>query len=688
MSETHGPEHQPQAQPDDSTETKNKPPEIDENLDINNEPGFFERVKNNTREFVGSVKTTARIGTVERLQTWWNEGKYRRAGQKADQLASGYESSNREAHALEDRIRRQDMADADMEHRFGSNLERSKKLQKDRETLMHRLEQVKNEREIARLKLESANYKKQAYEKRVKDIAHGVVESVNERLVPQETRLAVMTARKQQLDYEISTFRTNIDETINTLEHIRRSIRTNAESVEFDFDKDALAEQIREIELQLRDFQKNLNQRVKESERLEGSIKSITGKVNSWRSKRTQYEKIFERQGQYTHPNEDAEKMADVRARLDAMSKEDRERQKTPDKLDPEEMLALWNKVMGSKLRITQKQYNVFVDTRLKEQGINYLTFKHIVGEITAKKISERDWNVFENEVQKALIVKRYSAKAKIVQEEGKEPEAKGELAAGEHPVAEATDVVIEESAEETPTSPEGPAEAGEAIAEDATIEPDESEEAETYETREVKTRKFNYQGFEIKQLVSAWNERFSKEYVLDAKTFTDDAESMFPDRKNKKLLTLRDFRTIVENQFAHLSTDALGAKPEEVAAFKKGLEKFKASFIENQIGNLKDHVAEDSAEFYDNEAEIASFCDFWNDLSDDADDITPEKLKDAEPNILEEGKTTLGTGDFLEAVESYKKKTLPSFDKKGQKKTVGWFSRFLIRRWGLKKQK
>ncbi len=690
MTEAHSPEHQPQAEAND-TETKNKPQvEIDESLDINNQPGFLERVRNNTKEFVSSVKTTARIGTVERLQTWWNDSSYKRQDQKAGKFSSQHNDHDREVHALEDRIRRQDIADADMEHRFGSSQERSRKSQKDRETLMHRMEQVKNEREIARLNLESVNYKKQVYEKKVKGIASGVVERVNERLEPQEASLEVMRARKQQLDSEILTFQSNVDETENILDQMER-VQARAG---FDFDKDAYGEQIREIRLQLKDYQKNLDQRTKEAKRLGSSIESVTGKVVSWRAKRMQYEKVLNREYKYAHHDADQEDMAAVRARMDAFSREDREKQKKPNKLDPEVMRKLWNGVLGNKLRITAKQLEMFVNPKIKVEGVNYLTFKYIVQEITGKKISESDWNIFESEVQKQL---RSGSQEEETQEQTATP---SQLVPGTPPEAIAEGVTIEPSdgmpGEEAPQA-QAPEETVEAAIEPAgSIEsevgegsaPEEGEEAAETEVIEKKVRKFGYNGFDIKHLVTAWNQRFSEKFQLDLKTFSEDADSMFPDRKNKHVLKLRDFKKIIENQFAHLTDESLGSKPEEVAQFKEDVQKFKEFFIENQIGKMDGYVDEESDEFYAQEADITSLCELWNDLSDDADDISPEKLQEHDPDISSEGNTTLSTARFMDDTEQYRRTQGPKFDNRKSKKTAGWFSRLLIRRWGLKKKK
>ncbi len=679
MSNTHGPEHQPQAAPDNHPETNdNQRTEIPEDLDINNQPGFFERVRNNTREFVGSVKTTARIGTVERLQTWWNDNRYRKQDQKADQLSSEYESRNREIHALEERVRRQDVVEADMQLTFGVRAEHSKKFQKDRQTLINRIEQAKNEREIARLNLESVNYKKRVYEKKNKDIAHEVVARVNEHLQPLETRMAVMTARKQQLDSEISTFKTSIEQAEAMLAEVRK-VHSQAE---FDFDKDAYREELRDLELQLRDYNRNLDQRVKESERLEKSLELIAKKVVAWQGRRGQYEQVLARQSKYHQKDVDEEKMQDVRARLQGLTPEEREQLRNKGKIDPEKMLKLWNALFGSKLKISSKLFNSFVSPQQRQEGINHRTFRRIVEELTNQKISESDWDIFADEAIKLSEAKQI-----------KPVEAPAQSVTGEHLEEEASDVVIEPAGEmPEPATPQG--QSGETDVEDAIVVPEEASEEEGSTDRELepierKLRRFNYQGFGIRQLVAAWNERFSKEFALDPKAFEEDAESMFPDRKNKKLLTMRDFKNIVENQFAHLTSGAVGARKEEIEAFKESIEKFRAAFIENQIGKLDGYADPESAEFYDQETEIASLCDLWNDLSDDADDeVTPEKLKDFEPNVLAEGKTTLDTGTFLEAVGSYRKKTLPRYDKNKEKKTTGWFSRFLIRRWGLKKKK
>jgi len=691
MSATHGPEHQPQAAPDNQPETNNNQrTEIPENLDINNEPGFFERVRNNTREFVGSVKTTARIGTVERLQTWWNDNRYRKQDQKADQLSSAYESRDREIHALEERVRRQDVVEADMQLKFGVKAENSRKFQKDRQTLINRIEQAKNEREIARLNLESVNYKKKVYEKKNKDIAHEVVARVNEHLQPLETRMAVMTARKQQLDSEVSTFKTSIEQAEAMLAEVRK-VHSGAE---FDFDKDAYREELRDLELQLSDYNKNLDQRVKESERLAKSLELIAKKIAAWQGRRGQYEQVLARESRYHQKDEDEEKMQDVRARLRGLTPEEREQLRNKGKIDPEKMLNLWNGLFGSKLRISPKLFNSFVSPEQRQEGINNRTFRRIVEEFTNQKISESDWDIFADEAIKLSEAKKTEPAAETQPEVGSGPnqaETSNQLATGEHLEEEASGVVEPTGEMSEPASPQG--QSGEVVVEQT--EPEEGEghlEEATdreFEPVERKLRRFDYQGFGIKEFVSIWNERFSKEFALDPKVFTEDAEAMFPDRRNKKLLTMRDFRTIVENQFAHLTSGALGAKKEEVEAFKEGIEKFRTFFIENQIGKLDGYVAEDSPEFYDQETEIASLCDFWNDLSDDADDeVTPEKLKDFEPNILEEGKSTVDTGTFLEAVGSYRKKTSPGYNKNKEKKTTGWFSKLLIRRWGLKKKK
>lgn len=679
MSNTHGPEHQPQAAPDNHPETNNNQrTEIPEDLDINTQPGFFERVRNNTREFVGSVKTTARIGTVERLQTWWNDSRYRKQDQKADQLSASYESRDREIRALEERVRRQDVVEADMQLKFGVKAEHSRKFQKDRQTLINRIEQAKNEREIARLNLESVNYKKKVYEKKNKDIAHEVVTRVNEHLQPLETRMAVMTARKQQLDSEISTFKTSIEQAQAMLAEVRR-VHSQAE---FDFDKDAYREELRDLELQLRDYNRNLDQRINESERLAKSLDGIAKKVTAWQGRRGQYEQVLARQSKYHQKDADEEKIQDVRARLQGLTPEEREQLRNKGRIDPEKMLKLWNALFGSKLRISPKLFNSFVSPEQRQEGINHRTFRRIVEEFTNQKISESDWDIFADEAIKLSEAKKIES-----------AEAPTQSMAGDHPEEETSGVVIEPAGEmPEPATPQG--QSGEAVVEDAVIEPEEASEEtgstdREFEPIEKKLRRFDYEGFGTRQLVSAWNERFSKEFALDPKTFEADAESMFPDRNNKKLLTMRDFRKIVEGQFAHLATGAPDAKKAEVEAFKESIEKFRAAFIENQIGKLDGHVAEDSREFYDQETEIASLCDLWNDLSDDADDeVTPEKLKDFEPNVLEEGKTTLDTGTFLEAVGSYRKKTLPRYDKNKEKKTTGWFSKFLIRRWGLKKKK
>ncbi|MEK7075706.1 MAG: hypothetical protein AAB948_02865, partial [Patescibacteria group bacterium] len=274
------------------------------------------------------------------------------------------------------------------------------------------------------------------------------------------------------------------------------------------------------------------------------------------------------------------------------------------------------------------------------------------------------------------------------------------QLVPGTPPEAIAEGVTIEPSdgmpGEEAPQA-QAPEETVEAAIEPAgSIEsevgegsaPEEGEEAAETEVIEKKVRKFGYNGFDIKHLVTAWNQRFSEKFQLDLKTFSEDADSMFPDRKNKHVLKLRDFKKIIENQFAHLTDESLGSKPEEVAQFKEDVQKFKEFFIENQIGKMDGYVDEESDEFYAQEADITSLCELWNDLSDDADDISPEKLQEHDPDISSEGNTTLSTARFMDDTEQYRRTQGPKFDNRKSKKTAGWFSRLLIRRWGLKKKK
>lgn len=372
--------------------------------DLNRGKGnIFSRVKEKVAEMAGSAKVRAKMAGPERFAEAYNQFKFRDHEHRVNYLQDERRIFATRIEDLQSKIEKIDQSAESVIANIGDlPTDIRQKFEAEKELLKKALEKNKGMLSDVEQQLSVQNEKTGEYDKKLKDIAKNLRESIDKVLAGPEERLQYLRDLGLQAGREALNFENKIGEIETALDHMPVVWDNAASKTE----QDIYADQIKELRQLLKYYKKQLSERANTIKRTGDKSDALDKRLGYLRGKRDKYAAI-EQNGIVPEAvlNEKKAENEKIREIENFLSKS---------RYPLDRVIAGWNKLYKSKLDLSGEDFNalfnernrlnkLFYGEKSQREGIDYYTFMSLVSVYAKwKKINlDFDTQKFIFEMQK-----------------------------------------------------------------------------------------------------------------------------------------------------------------------------------------------------------------------------------------------------------------------------------------------
>ncbi|MBU6447433.1 hypothetical protein KGQ24_01145 [Patescibacteria group bacterium] len=385
------------------------PDQHPETPDLNRGKGtIFSRVKDRMVEIAGSAKIRARMAGPERFAEAYNQFKFRDHEHRVNYLQDEQRIFASRIEDLQSKIEKIDQsADSVIANIGDLPSDIRQKFEAEKELLKKALEKNKELLADVEQQMSVQHEKTEQYDRKLKDIAKNLRESIDKALAGPEDRLQYLKGLSLQAGIEAANFRERLEEAETALDHMQLVWDSAASKTEQDVYKDQMAE----LKRLLKDYKKQLADREKVAAQAHGKSDALGKRLNYLRDKRDKYAAIEQNgvvpETVLKEKKEEAEKIREIETFL------------SRGRYSLDRVIEEWNKLYKSKLDLSGEDFKalfsqkerldkLFYGERAQRAGVDYYTFIDLVSVYAKwKKIKlDFDTSKFIFEMQKLPRIK------------------------------------------------------------------------------------------------------------------------------------------------------------------------------------------------------------------------------------------------------------------------------------------
>jgi len=261
-------------------------------IEEENKP-LIDRMSEAAQRLVYSLYEKARMNTIDKIKVAFNNKLYDWHDSRSLNLSSQLNEVNEQIRNLEERISSQEKAYSLLEKRFAKYLPigRSGELEKERQQIEKRIENLKNRRDKLQSRLEDRNNKKAVFDNGRKYIIEDVTDRIKEQLDPYKKRIDNLQESKETLDREIDIFRRDKEGHMKDIKKLEEELK----SIPSRTIRRQIREIINSIRAEIKISDREIKSRMRDRANIEKRLAKINSKANYWKDLANNFARVSQR---------------------------------------------------------------------------------------------------------------------------------------------------------------------------------------------------------------------------------------------------------------------------------------------------------------------------------------------------------------------------------------------------------